>query len=207
MNQRQKKKQMQIENKKLIERYPFLLPRNRWTGNIPKDYNYSYTELDAMPDGWRKAFGLLMCEDIKNVLIKENFLYDYRIMDIKEKYGTLHWYDGGSTQEIADIIANYEYISGYTCIKCGKFNVDMFDDGWISPYCDECFSHQRKMVNRNVERFGGKVGDIDIEKYRCERGQFEVKRTITSYDKKREIKREIDCTNILMRMQIKGYCY
>ena len=44
-------------NQKLIERFPFLIPRNRWTGKIPEDYDYSYTELDSMPDGWRKAFG------------------------------------------------------------------------------------------------------------------------------------------------------
>lgn len=44
-------------NQKLIERFPFLMPRNRWTGKVPEDYDYSYTELDSMPDGWRKAFG------------------------------------------------------------------------------------------------------------------------------------------------------
>ena len=36
------------QNKKLIERYPFLMPRNRWTGKVPEDYDYSYTELDAI---------------------------------------------------------------------------------------------------------------------------------------------------------------
>ena len=36
-------------NQKLIERFPFLIPRNRWTGKIPEDYDYSYTELDSMP--------------------------------------------------------------------------------------------------------------------------------------------------------------
>ena len=44
-------------NQKLIERFPFLIPRNRWTGKVPEDYDYSYTELDSMPDGWRKALG------------------------------------------------------------------------------------------------------------------------------------------------------
>lgn len=44
-------------NKQLVEKYPFLLPRNRWTGKVQEDYDYSYTELDGMPDGWRKAFG------------------------------------------------------------------------------------------------------------------------------------------------------
>ena len=27
-------------NQKLIERFPFLIPRNRWTGKVPEDYDY-----------------------------------------------------------------------------------------------------------------------------------------------------------------------
>ena len=27
-------------NQKLIERFPFLMPRNRWTGEVPEDYDY-----------------------------------------------------------------------------------------------------------------------------------------------------------------------
>ena len=80
-------------NQKLIERFPFLIPRNRWTGKIPEDYDYSYTELDSMPDGWRKAFGEQMCEDIREELVRAEYLDQYRITQIKEKYGTLCWYD------------------------------------------------------------------------------------------------------------------
>ena len=36
MNKRQKKKQIKMKNKKLIKKYPFLLPRNVWTGKVPK---------------------------------------------------------------------------------------------------------------------------------------------------------------------------
>ena len=80
-------------NQKLIERFPFLMPRNRWTGAVPEDYDYSYTELDSMPNGWRKAFGKQMCEDIREELIRAEYLDQYRITQIKEKYGTLCWYD------------------------------------------------------------------------------------------------------------------
>lgn len=45
------------------------------------------TELDAMPDGWRKAFGIQMCKEIKQELKKYNYLYKYRITQIKEKFG------------------------------------------------------------------------------------------------------------------------
>ena len=52
------------ENKALIERFPFLMPHNRFTDKIPEDFDYHYTELDAMPDGWRIAFGEQMCQEI-----------------------------------------------------------------------------------------------------------------------------------------------
>lgn len=107
-------------NQELIERFPFLIPRNRWTGKVPEDYDYSYTELDSMPDGWRKAFGEQMCEDIREELVRAEYLDQYRITQIKEKYGTLCWYDFGCTERmLRDIIPKYERLSARTCIRCG----------------------------------------------------------------------------------------
>ena len=108
-------------NQRLIERFPFLMPRNRWTGKVPDDYDYSYTELDSMPDGWRKAFGEQMCEDIREELVHAEYLDQYRISQIKEKYGTLCWYDFGCTERmLRDIIPKYEHLSARTCIRCGN---------------------------------------------------------------------------------------
>ena len=129
---------IQMNNKELIERYPFLMPRNRWTGNIPEDFNYSYTELDALEDGWRKAFGERMCEEIREALIEDNYLDKYRISQIKEKYGTLRWYDFGATQKVHDIISKYEYISGFICQYCGSPYAKTFNNGWISTICENC---------------------------------------------------------------------
>lgn len=141
MNKRIRKKVLKRKNKKLVERYPFLIPRNDWTGKIVNNYNYEYTELDAFPDGWRKAFGLMMIEEIREELIKFNFLYNYRILQIKEKYGSLRWYDAGypDGSKIPDIIAKYEKISENVCIICGKPDVPMVLSGWISPYCEKCW--------------------------------------------------------------------
>ena len=100
-----------MNNRELIERYPFLLPRNRWTGEVFNDYDYSFTELDNMPNGWRNAFGERMCEEIRDALIEANYLDEYRISQIKEKYASLRWYDFGATQKVHDIISKYEYIS------------------------------------------------------------------------------------------------
>lgn len=126
------------QNRKLIERYPFLLPHNRWTDKVPEDYDYSYTELDAMPDGWRIAFGEQMCEEIRQELVKIGYLDKYRITQIKEKFGALRWYDHGCTEKmLREIIPKYENLSAYTCIRCGKPATRITLD-WICPFCDDC---------------------------------------------------------------------
>lgn len=132
------------KNKLLIEEFPFLIPRNVWTGKIVEDYDYSYTLLDNLEDGWRIRFGLAFCKDLKEVLEKNNCLDDYYIYQIKEKFGQLRWYDN-SPQEWSDHMYAWEYISEHTCKRCGKFPVPMRDDGgWVSPWCDDCFGYWRK---------------------------------------------------------------
>lgn len=113
-----------------------------WPGNpeeIP-EYDYEYTELDDMPDGWRIAFGEQMCEEIRNALLEyggEQALNDYRVTQIKEKYGYLRWYEYWTTDKLQEIITKYEDLSELTCIACGKPAVYV-STGWISPWCEEC---------------------------------------------------------------------
>ena len=114
----------------------------------------SYTELDAMDAGWRKAFGIQMCKEIKKELKKHKFLYKYRIVQIKEKWGYLHWYDEGVPKDskIWDIIHKYEDISRKTCVVCGKPATKM-STGWISPYCDDCIGNKKYTNIDNYEIF------------------------------------------------------
>lgn len=107
-----------MTNKELVEEFPFLLPRNRFTGEVPENYDYSHTELDSMPEGWRKAFGIQLCKELKHAL-GEN-LHNYRVMQIKEKYGDLCWYDAGGNDKTFKILDKYQTISAHTCIICGK---------------------------------------------------------------------------------------
>ena len=143
------------KNIKLCARYPFLLPWNRWSGKViteaqdggywPGDpdavpeYDYEYTELDSMPAGWRKAFGEEMCEEIRKALIEDDDLERWRIVQLKEKYGSLRIYDNGYKKgsRIPEIISKYENISMRTCVCCGR-PATKITLGWISPYCDRC---------------------------------------------------------------------
>lgn len=113
----------------------------QWIMFIP-----GYTMLDGMPKGWRRAFGIQMCKDIKSQIIKDcgwKHLFKYKILQVKEKFATLRWYDGNSTEGIYAIIDKYEDLSYNTCCVCGK-PATKLSRGWICPYCDECAAKEVK---------------------------------------------------------------
>ena len=99
-----------------------------------------YTELDSMDKGWREAFGMNFCKDLKKALIRTGgykLLFRFRILQIKEKYGRLEVYCIGYNDEINKVISKYSKLSEKTCIRCGK-PATWISKGWISPYCDDC---------------------------------------------------------------------
>ena len=128
-------------NKDLLEKYPWLTPYNVWTGEPLEDYDYEYTWADDISLGWRLAFGDQMLEELDQLLKKYNFEDKYRIVQIKEKYGGLRWYDNGFPEEghkeYTDWLDKYEDLSFRTCIRCGKPAIG-FTKGWIMPLCKDC---------------------------------------------------------------------
>ena len=151
----------QLKNWILVNKYPFLIPkywnRDSMTYEADKDYDYTLTELDAMPDGWRKAFGEMMCEEIKDELVKHNCLDEYLILDIKEKFGQLRWYDNGTPIgcNVSQIIDKYSVLSENICIICGKPDVPMI-------FCKKCYSmpnfeykesHSEEEIDARIKTF------------------------------------------------------
>lgn len=61
-----------------------------------------------------------MLSEIKDELININQLEEFRILEIKEKYGTLHFYTNFTTDKLNAIICKYEDLSMLTCYKCGN---------------------------------------------------------------------------------------
>lgn len=124
----------------------------QWIHCIP-----TYTEWDAMDGmpGWKKAFGKQYLKELKKQLKKDRYLYQFRITDIKEKYGTLRLYCNGASDEVYKIIDKYENLSYETCIECGK-PAKIITDGYILPYCLHCYNEK----NIKYKPMAVKMGDM-----------------------------------------------
>ena len=97
--------------------------------------------LEQLPTGWRIAFGNKLADEVITLTKKYNFEDEYEVLQIKEKFGGLRWYEGYIPHEMfiehRNLIHDYEKISYRTCIICGnaaEAPKSMYDQ----PICDEC---------------------------------------------------------------------
>ena len=100
--------------------------------------------LEELPTGWRIAFGNQLADDVIALAKKYNFENEYEVLQIKEKFGGLRWYEGHVPHEMfeehSDLISDYERMSYYICVVCGRAAEppkSMFD----RPMCDECIDN------------------------------------------------------------------
>lgn len=103
-------------NKTLFKKYPWLFIKNRWDGGIylwDKEGNLELDWFDSHEGVFLEQTNpymfFSMQEEIAAELHKnapESFYY-YMILDIKEKYWTLRWYDTGNTDNGYKIIDKY----------------------------------------------------------------------------------------------------
>ena len=126
---------IKIKNFYLCKRYPFLEPRNVWTGKVC-NHKYEWTEYDCIPDGWRKAFGRQLIRELRKELVKTKFLHKFQFSQIKEKYGTLRLYCLGAPSTVHDILWKYERLSAHYCMTCGKPG-KLYKMGWWTTCCLE----------------------------------------------------------------------
>lgn len=71
---------------------------------------------------------------------------DYRIDQIKEKFGTLRFYIGGVPTDVFDeiyaLINKVEEASGSICDVCGKTGKTIGINGWMLTRCDKHATNQ-----------------------------------------------------------------
>lgn len=101
------------ENREPVAEYPWLDIGNE-----------RFTLLDLLPTGWRDLT-LDMCKEIKRELVKYDLVSKYEVIEAKEKWYGLSWYDGlddfsPMPPAITDIVCKYEMQSREVCMMCGR---------------------------------------------------------------------------------------
>ncbi len=72
-------------------------------------------------------------------VVEEQKLTDFRIVQVKEKFGMLSIYCNYYIDEIDEIIDEMEEECSKTCEKCGSTeNVEYRQDGWMRVTCSRC---------------------------------------------------------------------
>ena len=132
-----------LYNKTLCKLYPFV------EINMPDDnpYKYSFTWLDDIPGGWRKAFGIILCDEILDVCKTYDINpKEIQFIDIKEKYGGLdiwfNFYNENLSNEVTDalyaIVLKYRDLSEMYCMNCGEKGKITSYKGWVCTLCEKC---------------------------------------------------------------------
>jgi hypothetical protein len=105
-------------------------PENVWYGGSLK----RKTALGSVGKGWSKIINNLYDAKPKHT----------RVVQVKEKYGTLRFYTECSTDWYEDLINFYEYKSGDICEQCGEKGTVRSDLGWILTLCDKHYNEHNK---------------------------------------------------------------
>ena len=147
-----RRKMQMLRNKKMVKKYPWIAPVD-WNWDRVK--GYSFTMYDDVPIGWKRAFGKIMLEEYREVLIRNHYLRNFQWEQVKEKYGTLRLYSNGAPEAVLDLESKYEYISGFFCISCGRMNSPVLTGGWVEPLCEDCYNKriakQRQWHEKNCK--------------------------------------------------------
>ena len=171
------------QRRHLIEKYPYLIPRNMWTGEVDPNYNYDYIRGEGeIPQGWRRLF-LMYCKAIHKPLRESNMIEKFQFSQIKEKYGTLRLYNFGLPQSIYYLETIYECFSKYICQRCGQW-ADVQTSDWIESLCNDCYNKDPEYrVDKLNKPKWASVEDWNREKEFSTITNYSYKSLIQEYDK------------------------
>lgn len=135
-----------IENKKhreIIKKYPELFGEPPFeTKNTLIGFGFEIN------DGWLS----IIEEGLKKLseVVKRDNLTDFRIRQIKEKFGGLRIHCNYYTDEIDDIINNMELQATRTCERCGSKGGVLREKMFMATLCDKCYNEiEEKRLKKN----------------------------------------------------------
>lgn len=117
-------------------------PKSIWYGgSISRE-----DALHSVGKGWSKLINNLYDAKPKRV----------KVVQVKEKYGTLRFYTSHSVEWFEDLIWYYEnYKSAKICEQCGKEGKLRTDRNWILTLCDDCDNidkeKRQKWIDENLK--------------------------------------------------------
>ncbi len=115
----------------LIEKYPHInLNDHIWNEliNTPNEYG----------TGWHDLI-IELIEKIEEIYRKNNTdISEFKIDQIKEKYGELSFDASSSIKEVYDVILEYEYKADTICEECGETGSLCENNGWLQTLCEKC---------------------------------------------------------------------
>jgi hypothetical protein len=119
--------------KKLVKRFKFL---QRDKDDMTPYYLFGI----ECENGWENLLYRLF-EGIEKILEQDS---DFRIMQIKEKFGSLRVYTNFSNDLIDTLINKAELESEKICEDCGKKGKLVKLNGWLRTQCQKCFKEWKK---------------------------------------------------------------
>lgn len=125
----------------IIEKYPEVF------GAMPFDSTTSLMEYGfECGSGWTPILEDLF-EKISFIVKRDN-LINFRVLQVKEKFGDLRIYTDNSTEEIKFLIMVAEKLCSVSCSECGELSShttkcgspdrDQAKRRWISNLCEKC---------------------------------------------------------------------
>ena len=131
-----------VTQTEIIKKYPELF------GEPPFDPKETLIAFGfEVNDGWlpilEKGFGKI------SEIVKKEGLDDFRIVQVKEKFGGLRVYTNYGTDEIYDIINEMEEEACRTCELCGSPEGKLREEMWLAVRCDKCYEEWRKKTYGN----------------------------------------------------------
>ena len=92
-----------------------------------------------IPPGW-KDLREAMIEELNGALAADGIdPAEYRILQIKEKYGVLDFHGNYHGEKSDAVIEKYSHLAACTCCECGR-PAEFISLGLIEPWCGLCKS-------------------------------------------------------------------
>jgi hypothetical protein len=118
----------------LQEKYKFLEPTDLREGLMAFGFECGDGWLEILEDLFEKI----------DIEITKNPVKDFRVFQVKEKFGGLRVYTNFIVDEVERLIKEAEKEAAKTCENCGKSGKNRDIYGWLSTLCEDCFEERTK---------------------------------------------------------------